>query len=363
MSASVRNLLIVLGILVAIVVYQLLFTDTYEGLFGIPAERITAEAPDIPTISARPSPAEPAPDPPEATEAAEAAAPEFPPVPAPGANSQFRSDQLLKNLPTENPFRSLERQRSALFDPFSHFPDSTLGDFELTNGGENSSPDPEAGVSTESAATITPADVSTSTPRTPRRLPSAPTARLPHPAVPPASPQFAPEFEALFEPLRATPLITGVRKAAPQQHEIRLSQVPSDMLPTLRAPSTPAQNTLAAVAPELVAYFAPLPEFAPLTLEAVGAELRARGGTTERGATNITNLRKYFSDIDITFTGTARGSVTVGVFRSNLTVGPVVLAVGQTLPETNITLTRLTTSEAEFTLGEQTRVLTLNLGW
>lgn len=363
MSASVRNLLIVLGILLAIVGYQILFTDTYEGLFGSPAPRIAAEAPDIPTIS---SPASQPQETPEVNSAPLAEAePEATP-PTPVSTGQFRSDQLLKDLPTENPFRALERQRSALFDPFANLPDTSLGDFELAPGAEQSSAPPEAsgsdtrGDSSADATDHAGADPDVpATPRTPQRLPGAPRAELPEPAA--ATEVFRPEFEPLFAPLATAPLITAVRSVAVEPDEIRLSHVPAEVLPELHAPRATPAVAPAAVA-EHVAYFAPLPEFGPLAFS--GAEsLHARGAGSSSRVTTITNLRKYFSDIDITFTGTARGSVTVGVFRSNLALGPVVLAVGQTFPETDITLTRLTTTEAEFTLGAETRVLTLNLGW
>lgn len=365
MSASVRNLLIVLGILLAIVGYQILFTDTYEGLFGSPAPRITAEAPDIPTISS------PGLTPQEPREVSDAPATEPQPEaapPAPVRNGQFRSDQLLKDLPTENPFRALERQRSALFDPFANLPDSSLGNFDLAPGAEQPGALAEAtgtGTASDSSAQSTvpsgadPAGAPAA-PRTPQRLPGAPRAQLPEPAAAPEV--FSPEFEPLFAPLATAPLITAVRSVAVEPDEIRLSHVPSGVLPELHPPRTTPPTVAPAAVAEHVAYFAPLPEFGPLAFS--GAEsLRARGAGSSSRVTTITNLGKYFSDIDITFTGTARGSVTVGVFRSNLALGPVVLAVGQTFPETDITLTRLTTTEAEFTLGAETRVLTLNLGW
>lgn len=357
MSASVRNLLIVLGILLAIVGYQILFTDTYEGLFGSPAPRIAADAPDIPTISSpglKPQEVKDAP----ATEPQPEAAP-----PAPVRNDQFRSDQLLKDLPTENPFRALERQRSALFDPFANLPDSSLGNFDLAPGAEQPGALAEAagtGTASDSSAQSTVPAGAPAAPRTPQRLPGAPRAQLPEPAAAPEV--FSPEFEPLFAPLATAPLITAVRSVAVEPDEIRLSHVPSGVLPELHPPRTTSPTVAPAAEAEHVAYFVPLPEFGPLAFS--GAEsLRARGAGSSSRVTTITNLGKYFSDIGITFTGTARGSVTVGVFRSNLALGPVVLAVGQTFPETDITLTRLTTTEAEFTLGAETRVLTLNLGW
>jgi len=55
------------------------------------------------------------------------------------------------------------------------------------------------------------------------------------------------------------------------------------------------------------------------------------------------------------------GSIGVGVFRSSDASNPIVLALGQTLPDSDITLTQIGGQTAAFTLGDTTHVLTLDL--
>ena len=73
-------------------------------------------------------------------------------------------------------------------------------------------------------------------------------------------------------------------------------------------------------------------------------------------------LSRYLRDNSFSFTGTVRSSISVGVFTSPLHTTPVVVSLGQTLPDTDIVLTDLRGQQAEFTLGDMTQVLTLNLG-
>jgi len=55
------------------------------------------------------------------------------------------------------------------------------------------------------------------------------------------------------------------------------------------------------------------------------------------------------------------GPLSVGVFRSNVYNQPVVLTLGQTLPETEILLADLRGYEAKFSLGDSTQTLSLDL--
>ncbi|MEJ2358691.1 MAG: hypothetical protein P8Y13_11530, partial [Deinococcales bacterium] len=61
------------------------------------------------------------------------------------------------------------------------------------------------------------------------------------------------------------------------------------------------------------------------------------------------------------FTGPVLGPVSVGVFRSSQYQMPVVVSLGQDLPDTKITLTDLRGHEAVFTLNDSTQSLSLDL--
>lgn len=72
-------------------------------------------------------------------------------------------------------------------------------------------------------------------------------------------------------------------------------------------------------------------------------------------------LSRYLRDNDVTFTGSVVGSVGVGVFRMAGESSPVVLALGQSLPETDIVLTDLRGQAAEFSRGDTSQLLNLDL--
>jgi hypothetical protein len=72
-------------------------------------------------------------------------------------------------------------------------------------------------------------------------------------------------------------------------------------------------------------------------------------------------LSRYLRDNGFTFTGSVLGPVSVGVFTSPLYTAPVVVSLGQQLPDTDIVLTDLRGQQAEFTLEDSTQVLTLDL--
>lgn len=72
-------------------------------------------------------------------------------------------------------------------------------------------------------------------------------------------------------------------------------------------------------------------------------------------------LSRYLRDNNVVFTGSVLGPVSVGVFRTAGTPMPLVVSLGQTLPETDIVLTDLTGLKAEFTLADSTQVLSLDL--
>lgn len=78
-------------------------------------------------------------------------------------------------------------------------------------------------------------------------------------------------------------------------------------------------------------------------------------------AAGSTRLARYLRDADYVFTGSVLGPVSVGVFRSQVDPAPIVVALGQTLPNTDIVLTDLRGMQAELTLGDTTQILTLDL--
>ncbi len=78
-------------------------------------------------------------------------------------------------------------------------------------------------------------------------------------------------------------------------------------------------------------------------------------------AAGTTRLARFLRDNNYSFTGSVLGPVSVGVFRSNIDAAPIIVALGQTLPNTEIVLTDLRGMVAELTLGETTQILTLDL--
>jgi len=55
------------------------------------------------------------------------------------------------------------------------------------------------------------------------------------------------------------------------------------------------------------------------------------------------------------------GPLSVGVFRATIYAEPVILTLGQTLPDTDIILSDLRGYEARFTQGDRTHTLSLDL--
>lgn len=71
-------------------------------------------------------------------------------------------------------------------------------------------------------------------------------------------------------------------------------------------------------------------------------------------------LSRYLRDNNVRFTGQVLGPLSVGVFRSNVYQHPVVLTLGQTLPDSDILLADLRGYEASFSLGSSSQVLSLD---
>ena len=77
-------------------------------------------------------------------------------------------------------------------------------------------------------------------------------------------------------------------------------------------------------------------------------------------AAGACDLSVYLRNQNVRFTGYVIGPVGVGVFRSNARPAPLVLPIGQNLPETDIVLTSLEGKQAEFTQGNEMQFLTLD---
>lgn len=78
-------------------------------------------------------------------------------------------------------------------------------------------------------------------------------------------------------------------------------------------------------------------------------------------AAGTSSLSRYLRNNNVRFTGSVIGPVSVGVFRSAETPAPIVISLGQTLPDTSIVLTDLRGQQAELTLDDNTQILTLEL--
>lgn len=98
--------------------------------------------------------------------------------------------------------------------------------------------------------------------------------------------------------------------------------------------------------------------------EPIGPAEPRRAAATGSGslplAVGADSLSRYLRDNNVQFTGQVLGPLSVGVFRSNLYPQPVVVLLGQTLPDTDILLSDLRGYEAKFSLGTNTQVLSLD---
>jgi hypothetical protein len=110
------------------------------------------------------------------------------------------------------------------------------------------------------------------------------------------------------------------------------------------------------------------PESGEVELEPVGS--MASAATSEGSAAPASGaplvagasaLSSYLRNNDVRFTGYAIGPVSVGIFRSKLSANPVVVTLGQSLPETEFVLTSLQGKQAEFAYGQEKQPLTLDL--
>jgi hypothetical protein len=155
------------------------------------------------------------------------------------------------------------------------------------------------------------------------------------------------------------PAITAIAVPDPEPAVIAPPSAPRPVAPVVDlepvgpfAAQEPADDTAEAAPATSDATAAPSePEAAPPAAVATEAPL----------AVGTTRLARFLRDNDYAFTGSVLGPVSVGVFRSNLDAAPIVVSLGQTLPNTEIVLTDLRGMQAELTLGQTTQILTLDL--
>jgi pyruvate dehydrogenase E2 component (dihydrolipoamide acetyltransferase) len=156
-------------------------------------------------------------------------------------------------------------------------------------------------------------------------------------------------------PLSATPDLLRQRAAPVERIDvttvasIRLPG-PADAPPAELATMRPTTAVATAI-PEVLGPAVAAPATAAAATSAPRAPLAA--------GTNV--LSRFLRDNGYTFTGSALGPVSVGVFRSHGGPTPVVVAIGQTLPNTDIVLTDLRGQQAELTLGDTSQILVLDL--
>jgi len=158
-----------------------------------------------------------------------------------------------------------------------------------------------------------------------------------------------------------TPLPSGTLRSTPDLLRDRRADpgvAPPSNLANRAILSVPASTGFATSSTRTAAPGSPLgTTLVPLPPGAVAPDETAEA---ERSLGNDP-VARYLQERNVRFTGVVTGSIGVGVFRSSDASNPIVLALGQTLPDSDITLTQIGGQTAAFTLGDTTHVLTLDL--
>lgn len=159
-----------------------------------------------------------------------------------------------------------------------------------------------------------------------------------------------PTTPQILRDARSAPAV--VEPVAPDIGDLAALRVPGDEAGVVVAPVDAELATAAATVPD------PLGPGRPLSQPVQTVRPQAPTAPLAAGADP---LSRYLRDNDVRFTGTVLGPLSVGVFRSNLYSVPVVITLGQTLPDTDIVLSDLRGYEARFTQGDRTQTLSLDL--
>jgi hypothetical protein len=190
-------------------------------------------------------------------------------------------------------------------------------------------------------------------------LPAPTVASLPRP-LPTATSPVAPDI--LRNMSRTPDATTLISDPVASETEPQILEVPA----AIREPGQVATTVTPAILTPSVASL----DSAEVELELVGSLASAdtsatsTPGSTANGAPLVAGaspLSSYLRNNDFRFTMYASGPVGVAVFSSKLSQNPVVISLGQTLPETEFVLTSLQGKEAEFSYGQEKQLLTLDL--
>ena len=158
-------------------------------------------------------------------------------------------------------------------------------------------------------------------------------------------------------PLASTPDILREARTVPEISAGDLGAVAS-----VREPGALAASGFAPVgiSTDAAAGDAPLDVLGPMARVEPAAPVADQVSAAPLAA-GVDPLSRYLRDNNVVFTGSVRGPVQVGVFRSAGSQTPLVVSLGQNLPDTDIVLTDLTGMKAEFTQADITQVLSLDL--
>ncbi len=201
-------------------------------------------------------------------------------------------------------------------------------------------------------------------PEPPRVATPAPRALAPTPVVSPDLPPALPSGT----PLAATPSLLQEPRTidsidrAPVP-EIVVTRLPEESNEAPVVEAVRAGDSIAADVPELRGTEEEAEEAAVVAAAVVDAPvvaaMPAAGQAPLAAGTN--RLARYLRDNGYSFTGSVLGPVSVGIFRSNADPAPQVVALGQTLPNTEIVLTDLRGQQAELTLDDLSQILILDI--
>ncbi len=138
-----------------------------------------------------------------------------------------------------------------------------------------------------------------------------------------------------------------------------LESAPAVAAPTLSR--TSLQNAAPVDIDSVTTSAAPTLLTAPLASLTAEEESLANRPDTSSTVVGTSALSRYLRDNNVRFTGSATGPVSVGVFRSALSDKPIVIPLGDTLPDTNFVLASLKGQEAAFKDEEEIKSLALDL--
>ena len=250
--------------------------------------------------------------------------PTLPEVEDPAAIAALEAERALAAArATVNPFSPIVVQRPADPAPERAVPDApTVTEVAVPDG----PPPAPARIATPAPRPLTPA------PTISRDLPRALPTGTPLAATP-----------GLLQETRAIDTID--RPTVPPVTTVRVPEEPAAEPPVESVRTTPG-------------IVADVPELRGTGPVAEPPEPRAPSAPLAAGTDR---LARYLRDNGYRFTGSVLGPVSVGVFRSNAEPVPQVVALGQTLPNTDIVLTDLRGEQAELTLGDLSQILILDL--